>query len=67
MFVKKTEKNMNLKPSGKLLALMKKYNIPEDITVAIGEETVTMAQELFEKWKTNYLRVKENERKMKIV
>jgi hypothetical protein len=52
MFVKKTKKT--LKPSDKLQQLIIKYHIPEEIAVAIGEEAVSMAQRLFEKWKNNF-------------
>ena len=48
------EKNSDRTPSKKLLALMNKYNIPDDLALAIGEEAVRMAQELFVKWKKNF-------------
>ncbi|MCW3997043.1 MAG: hypothetical protein NWF10_00550 [Candidatus Bathyarchaeota archaeon] len=45
-----------IKPSGRLLELMNKYDIPVEVAQAIGEEAVRMAQTLFEKWKTNFKR-----------
>ncbi len=47
-------------PSEKLLSLMNKYNIPEELALALGQEAVVMAQDLFLKWKTNFERSHKN-------
>ena len=57
--MKKTKRPL---PSDRLLSLMNKYNIPEELALALGQEAVGMAQALFEKWKTNFERVYKNER-----
>ena len=49
--LKKTKRPL---PSDRLLSLMNKYNIPEELTLALGQESVVMAQNLFVKWKTNF-------------
>ena len=57
--MKKTKRPL---PSDRLLSLMNKYNIPEELALALGQEAVVMAQDLFVKWKTNFERVYKNER-----
>ena len=54
------EKNSDKGSSKKLLALMNKYNISDELATAIGEEAVSIAQKLFEKWKTNFERAHKN-------
>ena len=49
-------------PSDRLLSLMNKYNIPEELGKAIGQEAVVIAQDLFAKWKTNFEKAHKNER-----
>ncbi|MCJ7713223.1 hypothetical protein MUO66_02015 [Candidatus Bathyarchaeota archaeon] len=49
--MKKTKRPL---PSNRLLSLMNKYNIPEELALALGQEAVVMAQNLFVKWKTNF-------------
>ncbi len=41
------EKNSDKGSSKKLLALMNKYNISDELATAIGEEAVSIAQKLF--------------------
>ena len=54
------EKNSDKGSSKKLLALMNKYNISDELATAIREEAVSIAQKLFEKWKTNFERAHKN-------
>ena len=51
------KKTKTPQPSDRLITLMNKYNIPEELAKAIGQEAVVMAQDLFVKWKTNFERV----------
>ena len=48
------KKTRTPQPSDRLLTLMNKYNIPEELALALGQEAVVMAQNLFVKWKTNF-------------
>ena len=56
------KKTRTPQPSDRLLSLMNKYNIPEELALALGQEAVVLARDLFVKWKTNFERVYKNER-----
>ena len=47
------KKTKQQNPTGKLMALIVKYNISEELALALGQEAVAMAQRLFQKWKNN--------------
>ena len=56
------KKTRTPQPSHRLLSLMNKYNIPEELALALGQEAIVMAQNLFAKWKTNFKKAHKNER-----
>ena len=56
------KKTRTPQPSDRLLTLMNKYNIPEELAKALGQEAVVLAQDLFVKWKTNFEKAHKNER-----